>query len=35
VPSSKLRAVGYGFEHPLSGTTAADPSNRRVEIVKY
>jgi OOP family OmpA-OmpF porin len=35
VPASKLRAVGYGFDHPRDGTTAADPSNRRVEIVRY
>ncbi|WP_232496140.1 OmpA family protein [Novosphingobium kaempferiae] len=35
VPASKLRAVGYGFDHPRDGTTAADASNRRVEIVRY
>jgi len=35
VPRTKLRAVGYGFDHPRDGTTAADPSNRRVEIVRY
>lgn len=35
VPASRLRAVGYGFEHPRDGTTAADASNRRVEIVRY
>lgn len=35
VPASKLRAVGYGFDHPRDGTTASDASNRRVEIVRY
>ncbi|MEE4452454.1 OmpA family protein [Novosphingobium resinovorum] len=35
VPAGKLRAVGYGFDHPRDGTTAADASNRRVEIVRY
>ncbi|MFC0206658.1 OmpA family protein [Novosphingobium soli] len=35
VPSAKLRAVGYGFDHPRDGTVASDPSNRRVEIVRY
>lgn len=35
VPASQLRAVGYGFDHPRDGLTAADPSNRRVEIVRY
>lgn len=35
VSSSKLRAVGYGFDHPRDGTSASDPSNRRVEIVRY
>jgi len=35
VPASRLRAVGYGFDHPRDGTTASDPSNRRVEIVRY
>jgi outer membrane protein OmpA-like peptidoglycan-associated protein len=35
VPASKLRAVGYGYDHPRDGTTPADPSNRRVEIVRY
>lgn len=35
VPSAKLRAVGYGFDHPRDGTSASDPSNRRVEIVRY
>jgi outer membrane protein OmpA-like peptidoglycan-associated protein len=35
VPSTKLRAVGYGFDHPRDGTVASDPSNRRVEIVRY
>lgn len=34
VPSSKLRAVGYGFDHPRDGLPASDPGNRRVEIVK-
>lgn len=35
VPSSKLRAVGYGYDNPRDGTAASDPSNRRVEIVRY
>lgn len=35
VPSSKLRAVGYGYDHPRDGTVASDPTNRRVEIVRY
>jgi outer membrane protein OmpA-like peptidoglycan-associated protein len=35
VPRPKLRAVGYAFDHPRDGMTAADPSNRRVEIVRY
>lgn len=35
VPQTKLRAVGYGSDHPRDGTSAADPSNRRVEIVRY
>jgi outer membrane protein OmpA-like peptidoglycan-associated protein len=35
VPQSKLRAVGYGSDHPRDGTAATDPSNRRVEIVRY
>ena len=35
VPQDKLRAVGYGFQHPRDGTTASDASNRRVEIVRY
>lgn len=35
VPRSKLRAVGYGFQHPRSGLPASDPTNRRVEIVRY
>jgi outer membrane protein OmpA-like peptidoglycan-associated protein len=35
VPASKLRAVGYGFDHPRDGTPASDPTNRRVEIVRY
>ncbi|HUD29127.1 MAG TPA: OmpA family protein [Novosphingobium sp.] len=35
VPSNKLRAVGYGYDHPRDGTTPSDPSNRRVEIVRY
>lgn len=33
VPRSKLRAVGYGFDHPRA-KEAGDPANRRVEIVK-
>lgn len=35
VPQDKLRAVGYGFQHPRDGTSASDPGNRRVEIVRY
>lgn len=35
VPQDKLRAVGYGFQHPRDGTAASDPGNRRVEIVRY
>lgn len=35
VPQTKLRAVGYGSDHPREGMSAADPSNRRVEIVRY
>lgn len=35
VPQDKLRAVGYGFQHPREGTPASDPGNRRVEIVRY
>jgi OOP family OmpA-OmpF porin len=34
VPASKLKAIGYGFNHPRDGLPASDPSNRRVEIVK-
>ncbi|MBA2920530.1 OmpA family protein [Sphingomonas sp. MAH-20] len=35
VPPSRLKAIGYGFDHPRDGLPASDPSNRRVEIVKY
>ncbi|SFG05418.1 Outer membrane protein OmpA [Novosphingobium sp. CF614] len=35
VPQDRLRAVGYGFQHPRDGTSASDPGNRRVEIVRY
>lgn len=35
VSKTKLRAVGYGFDHPRDGTRSSDPSNRRVEIVRY
>jgi outer membrane protein OmpA-like peptidoglycan-associated protein len=35
VPRTKLVAKGFGFDRPRPGTTAADPSNRRVEIVRY
>ncbi|TFI57622.1 OmpA family protein [Sphingomonas parva] len=34
VPAAKLKAVGYGFNRPLDGQSAANPGNRRVEIVK-
>lgn len=35
VPASRLQAVGYGFAHPLDGSTASDPNNRRVEITRF
>lgn len=35
VPKEKLRSIGYGFQHPREGTKSSDPTNRRVEIVKY
>jgi outer membrane protein OmpA-like peptidoglycan-associated protein len=34
VPASKLKPMGYGFDHPRDGLAASDPTNRRVEIVK-
>lgn len=35
VARDKLKAVGYGFQHPRDGAAASDPANRRVEIVRY
>lgn len=33
VDRSRLKARGLGFDHPLPGRSAADPANRRVEVV--
>lgn len=33
VDRSRLNARGLGFDRPLPGRTAADPANRRVEVV--
>ena len=33
VDRSKLTAQGYGSDRPLAGRSAADPANRRVEVV--
>jgi outer membrane protein OmpA-like peptidoglycan-associated protein len=33
VDRSRLTARGYGFDQPLGGRSADDPSNRRVEVV--
>jgi OmpA-OmpF porin, OOP family len=33
VDRSRLAARGYGFDRPLPGRSAADPANRRVEVV--
>jgi OmpA-OmpF porin, OOP family len=33
VDRSRLAAQGYGYERPLSGRSADDPANRRVEVV--
>jgi len=34
VPLSRLDVHGYGFDRPLAGHRASDPSNRRVEAVR-
>jgi OmpA-OmpF porin, OOP family len=33
VDRGRLTARGYGFDRPLAGVGAADPANRRVEVV--
>ncbi|WP_310496462.1 OmpA family protein [Sandarakinorhabdus sp.] len=33
VDRSRMSARGFGFDRPLSGRNAADPANRRVEVV--
>jgi outer membrane protein OmpA-like peptidoglycan-associated protein len=34
VPASRLDVRGYGYDRPLPGHRASDPSNRRVEAVR-
>ena len=34
VPASRLDVRGFGFDRPLPGHRASDPSNRRVEAVR-
>jgi OOP family OmpA-OmpF porin len=34
VPASRLIVRGYGYDRPLPGRPASDPSNRRVEAVR-
>ena len=33
VPKSRMTARGFGAQHPVPGTAASNPANRRVEIV--
>ncbi len=33
IDRSRLVAQGYGYDKPMDGRSAADPSNRRVEVV--
>jgi outer membrane protein OmpA-like peptidoglycan-associated protein len=34
VPAARLKAQGFGFDHPKSGLRASNPKNRRVQLVK-